>query len=168
MNPEIIRQTLGFNSSWSGADIGVAVVDSGIEPSDDFKDRISAFYDFTRGGVATPPYDDYGHGTHVAGTIGGQGTLSNSNQFSGIAYKTRLIGLKVLDSQGRGRTSDVIAAVEFAISTRTNWGSTSSTSLLAIRYMSRLRPIHSCKSSRRRSAAGSSSWSRQATTAPIP
>ena len=115
VNPEVIRQTLGFSSSWTGADIGVAVVDSGIEPSEDFKDRISAFYDFTRGGIATKPYDDYGHGTHVAGTIAGEGKLSNSGSFAGVAHKARLIGLKVLDSQGRGRTSDVIAAIEFAI-----------------------------------------------------
>ena len=115
VHPEIILDTLGLRSSWTGAEIGVAVVDSGIEPSKDFESRITAFYDFTRGGIATPPYDDYGHGTHVAGTIGGRGELSDKHEFEGIAPKVRLIGLKVLDSHGRGRTSDVIAAIEFAI-----------------------------------------------------
>ena len=122
VSPEIIRETLGFSSSWTGEGIGVAVVDSGIEPSEDFGKRITAFYDFTRGGVATKPYDDYGHGTHVAGTIGGEGKLSNSNAFAGIAKKVRLIGLKVLDSQGRGQTSNVIAAIEFAMLNRARLG----------------------------------------------
>ena len=52
--------------SWTGRGVGVAVVDSGLEMSAEFQGRVTAFYDFTGGGiVATSPYDDYGHGTHV-------------------------------------------------------------------------------------------------------
>jgi serine protease AprX len=94
--------------------VGVAIIDSGIAPGADFGGRIVAFYDFTRGGKATTPYDDFGHGTHVAGLIGSSGRLSNY-EFQGVAPDVRLVGLKVLDDKGAGRTSDVIKAIEFVI-----------------------------------------------------
>jgi subtilisin family serine protease len=59
----IVRASVSIPGTWTGAGVGVAIVDSGIEPSADFTGRISAFYDFTRGGGATTPFDDYGHGT---------------------------------------------------------------------------------------------------------
>jgi len=91
--------------------IGVAVIDSGIEPGIDFDNRIAGFYDFTRGDIrAVAPSDAYGHGTHVAGLIAGT--------FVGVAPTARLIGLKVLDSEGRGTTDSVIRAVEFAIASK--------------------------------------------------
>ncbi|HZM60770.1 MAG TPA: S8 family serine peptidase, partial [Vicinamibacterales bacterium] len=76
--PRTLRDTLGVNNTqWSGRSVVVAVIDSGVEPSAEFDGRILRFYDFTGGGiVAKTPFDDYGHGTHVAGTIGGSGALS--------------------------------------------------------------------------------------------
>ena len=83
----------------TGASIGVAIIDSGIAPIADFAGRITAFYDFTngQGGVATTPYDGYGHGTHVAGLVGGSGVQSD---YASAWRPRRLIGLKVLDSTG--------------------------------------------------------------------
>src|ERR1051325_9030465 len=113
-----VRQTLGLSATASyetltgSHGIGVAVIDSGITPSADFGNRIVRFYDFTRGGVASAPYDDNGHGTHVAGLIASSGILSNY-AFQGIAPGVLLTGLKVLDAQGGGHTSDVIAALQF-------------------------------------------------------
>jgi serine protease AprX len=115
-----LRRTLGItaNMNVDGRNVGVAVIDSGISPLPEFGRRIRAFYDFTRGGIATRPYDDYGHGTHVAGLIGG-GLASNSDTSEvGIASKVSLIGMKVLDAKGSGYTSDVIRAIEFAIANR--------------------------------------------------
>src|ERR1051325_693678 len=62
----------------NGSGVTVAVIDSGIAPLADFGTRIKAFYDFTggNGAVAKTPFDDYGHGTHVAGLIGGSGSGS--------------------------------------------------------------------------------------------
>jgi serine protease AprX len=95
----------------AGYGIGVAVIDSGIEPGTDFDDRITAFYDFTNGDIrAVAPHDDYGHGTHVAGLIG--------SEFVGVAPYARLIGLKVLNSRGQGTTDNVVRAIEFAIANR--------------------------------------------------
>src|SRR5262245_26228886 len=113
-NASVLRETLGLSSNPPrGSGTGVVVLDSGIYPSPDFECRISAFYDFTRGGIALPPYDDYGHGTHVAGLIGGTGRLANG-AFQGIAPAVNLIGFKVLDSAGTGLVSTAITALEFA------------------------------------------------------
>ncbi len=57
----LLKQTLGMPSvnGQTGAGVGVAVIDSGIAPSPDFGNRITAFYDFTQGGIATQPYYSY-------------------------------------------------------------------------------------------------------------
>src|SRR5688572_3889261 len=60
------RKTLGIKLEDFGYDIGVAIIDSGIAPTPDIAWRISAFYDFTQGGIRTTPSDGYGHGTHIA------------------------------------------------------------------------------------------------------
>src|SRR5688572_655602 len=119
-----IRGTLGIASTptLSGRGIGVAVIDSGISPLPEFGRRIKAFYDFTRGGIATQPFDDYGHGTHVAGLIAGGSAGGSDLSNVGMAPRVSLIGMKVLDSRGAGYTSDVIRAIEFAIANRHTLG----------------------------------------------
>src|SRR5438105_2837906 len=119
-----LRDQLGFtDSDPTGNGIGVAVIDSGIAAVPDLAGRISAFYDFTngQGGIPAAPVDGYGHGTHVAGLIAGNGAVSNG-QFEGVAPDAHLIGLRVLDNSGSGSTSDVIAAVEFAIANKAALG----------------------------------------------
>ncbi len=66
---------------------------------------------------SNPAYDDYGHGTHVAGIIAGTGYDSNGKH-KGIAPGAKLVGLKVMDRLGRGYMSDVIAAIDYAISVK--------------------------------------------------
>ena len=114
-----LRATLGYWGDFLyGAGVGVAVVDSGIAPLPAFGTRITAFYDFTDGAfLQTPPHDEYGHGTHVAGLI-----AANDPNYMGVASQSRLIGLKVLDGNGKGRTSDVIRALEFAVANRVALG----------------------------------------------
>jgi serine protease AprX len=122
--PAMLRQTLGVDAStWTGRGIGVAVIDSGLEMSADFQNRVTAFYDFTNGqAVATYPSDGYGHGTHVAGTIGGSGALSSNAAYRGLAPKVEFVIFKVLDKTGAGYTSDVIRAVDFAVANRAALG----------------------------------------------
>ncbi len=112
-----LRSTLGLVSADAVRGVGIAIIDSGIYPSADLAGRISAFYDFTAGGVAAQPSDAFGHGTHIAGLIAGNGKLSNG-KYVGVATDARLIGLKVLNGEGVGYTSDVIAAIDFAITSR--------------------------------------------------
>ena len=107
-----VQQMLGLD----GSGVGVAVVDSGITAwHDDLADstlgsqRIDRFVDFVN--HAAEPYDDYGHATHVAGIIAGNGFDSGGAR-SGIAPGAHLIALKVLDASGRGRISNVIAALD--------------------------------------------------------
>ena len=110
-----VRQATGYD----GSGVGVAVIDSGITPwHDDLSQnglgsqRVDQFVDFVNG--RTTPYDDYGHGTHVAGIIAGNGFDSNGAR-SGIAPAARLVVLKVLDQAGRGRISNVIAALDYVV-----------------------------------------------------
>jgi serine protease AprX len=107
-----VREQFGYD----GAGIGIAVVDSGITSwHDDLAavnggQRIERFVDFVTGSEF--PYDDYGHGTHVAGIIAGNGFDSGGAR-TGIAPASRLVALKVLDGSGQGRISDVIAALDY-------------------------------------------------------
>ena len=61
-------------SVYTGKGIGVVLLDTGIYPHMDFGDRIYAFADFIS--YRTFPYDDNGHGTCVAGILGGSGEAS--------------------------------------------------------------------------------------------
>jgi serine protease AprX len=115
---DLLRRSLGVDVlPMTGSGISVAVVDSGIEANRDLAGNIAGFWDFTRGGAATKPYDDYGHGTHVAGLIASTGAESKK-EFMGVAPSTRLYGFKVLDNKGRGRASDVVKALEFIVANK--------------------------------------------------
>jgi len=117
-----LKQSLGLDNRFSGANTTVAVIDSGIATNVDFGARIVAQYVFLNGGQSfTAAYDDFGHGTHVAGLIGSSGASSN-NKYAGVAPSARLLSLKVLDSKGTGKTADVINAIEFAIANKSRFG----------------------------------------------
>ncbi len=114
---------------YSGAGVGVAVIDSGVSWHDDLThpgssaggvrvkngQRVPAFVDFVSG--RTAPYDDNGHGTHVTGIIAGNGADSLGVR-AGIAPSAHILSLKVLDDRGRGVISDVIAALEWTIANK--------------------------------------------------
>ena len=98
----------------TGRGVSIAIIDSGVQPHADLPaSRIRKFVDFVNG--RTTPYDDFGHGTHVAGLMAGSGARSwwLEDQFVGVAPGADIVALKVLDGQGAGKTSDVIAALEW-------------------------------------------------------
>jgi serine protease AprX len=112
--------TLGLaGSKWTGLGIGVAVIDSGIAARGDIAP--TRFFDFTQGGSEVAPYDDFGHGTHVAGLIASS-SKDAQGRYLGVAPKARLIGMKVLDGTGAGYTSAVVQAVEYAVASRETLG----------------------------------------------
>jgi serine protease AprX len=112
-----VRRALGYD----GSGVGVAIVDSGVAAwHDDLgPSRVVHFVDFVN--FQPTPYDDYGHGTHVAGIIAGSGYDSGGAR-AGVAPGASLIVLKVLDADGQGYISNVIAAIDYAIAHRDAYG----------------------------------------------
>ena len=94
-------------SYYTGKGIGVCILDTGIYDHIDFAGRIWAFYDFLS--YKRLPYDDNGHGTHVAGLLAGNGTAS-MGKYRGAAPGCGIISLKVLDRYGNGSQEDVLRA----------------------------------------------------------
>jgi subtilisin family serine protease len=68
----------------------------------------------------TGAFDPGGHGTHVAGTIAGNGTRS-AGQYIGVAPGARLVDVRVLDGNGNGRTSSVVLGIQWAIDHRVQY-----------------------------------------------
>jgi len=113
---------------YDGTGIGVAVIDSGINLVDDLGPKLGngprivysqSYVPATTAATSPLPIDQYGHGTHVAGLIAGNGADSTGpmfyRTFSGAAPNANLINLRVLDQNGSGTDSQVIAAIEQAI-----------------------------------------------------
>ncbi len=119
--------TARLTTGYTGAGVGVAVIDSGVAPHDDLSKgsapgsfpygnlRVTKFVDFVNG--RTSPYDDNGHGTHVAGTIAGNGTDSYGEK-AGVAPNAQIVSLKVLNATGTGTISNIIAALNWVLANR--------------------------------------------------
>lgn len=88
----------------------MCILDTGIYEHIDFTGRIWAFYDFLA--FKRQPYDDNGHGTHVAGLVAGDGTAS-MGKYRGAAPGCGIIALKVLDRYGTGSQDDVLRALRW-------------------------------------------------------
>lgn len=126
--------------AWSfgldGSGIGVAVIDSGIvnhrhlsvrksdlSKFDTDDSRIVYHQSWVNDGLDAD--DGFGHGTHVAGILGGTGYNSTGpddfQTLKGIAPNVNLINLRVLDSNGEGSDSTVIAAIQTAIQLKNSY-----------------------------------------------
>ena len=106
------------NMGYSGNGVGIAVIDSGIRSNHpdlvNFStgaSRVVYSESFITGLDAS---DQYGHGTHVAGLLAGNGNVSNG-WMRGIAARANLINLRVLDGTGAGTDAAVISAIQRAI-----------------------------------------------------
>nr|VFK78092.1 MAG: Peptidase inhibitor I9 [Candidatus Kentron sp. SD] len=100
-----------YDYSEMGSGVHVYVLDTGIRAShNEFAGRIGNGVDFI--GNDDDPNDCHGHGTHVAGTIGG-----NTH---GVAKDVTLHGVRVLNCYGSGSYSGVIAGVDWVTANRQN------------------------------------------------
>jgi subtilisin family serine protease len=92
-----------YNYDATGSGVRAYIIDTGIRFSHtDFGGRAVSGFDAIDGGSAD---DCNGHGTHVAGTVGGTTW--------GVAKNVTLIGVRVLDCRGSGTTSGVISGVDW-------------------------------------------------------
>jgi serine protease len=104
--------------------VTVAVLDTGIA----YRDQGTRFVrspDFASGQFVKGydfidndrvPLDENGHGTHVAGTIGEK--TDNAVALTGLAYRAKLMPVRVLDKHGRGQASDIAKGIRFAVAHR--------------------------------------------------
>lgn len=90
---------------YTGRNVGIAILDTGIFLHEDIKDRVKAFFDVIN--QEKCPYDDNGHGTHISGIIGGSGKASGG-KYCGIAPECQLIGVKILDKKGNGTVEGLV------------------------------------------------------------
>jgi subtilisin family serine protease len=104
-NIELIEADKVWALGINGSGIRVAVVDTGIAQHPDLKGKIVAWKDFVNG--KPEPYDDNGHGTHVAGIIAGNTT--------GVAPGVSLIGVKVFYAEGYADLSTIIDGFWWAV-----------------------------------------------------
>ncbi len=116
------------NSGYTGEGVRVALIDSGVGSHPDVAGSIEQ-YSFLDGANPQPfliaDYgalslgtfmggDGFGHGTHVAGVLAGSGRDSNGD-FEGSAKAAKILSLQVLNSNGGGQLSDVIAALDWLL-----------------------------------------------------
>lgn len=113
-----LKADAAYGQGLSGCGITVAVMDTGIFPHMDFDSRILHFSDFTQG--RERPYDDNGHGTHVAGIVAASGRMSRG-LYMGLAPECGLFVTKILDRKGNGNTAQILQAIDFVIANRAKY-----------------------------------------------
>jgi serine protease AprX len=101
-----VNANLAHQYGWTGQGIGVAVIDSGVSPHPDLRSfPYGSRIVYNQSFVANDPTtaDAYGHGTHVAGIVGGNGASSFGSRVNmgGIAPGVNIINLRALDANGQ-------------------------------------------------------------------
>lgn len=117
---QVVNAPKAWSQGYQGSSVSVAVVDSGITSSMDLMGNAQnrkladvAFYDgYEYNGLNQMAIDGYGHGTHVAGIIGGNGANS-SGKYIGIAPKVKLLNVKVSNDQGAGTIANVVKGLQW-------------------------------------------------------
>src|SRR5947209_1362485 len=118
----VFSDVIGARTLWSkgitGSKIGVAVIDTGIAAVPAVADRLAGGIDFTGGN--DPFHDGFGHGTFVAGLIGGATPADAPT--SGVAPQVNLISVKVGSDDGSADVSHVLAALQWTVAFKDTFG----------------------------------------------
>ena len=94
-----------------GSGVGICFIDTGVDPNHEaVAGRIAGWQDWVND--RTTPYDDHGHGTHVAGIAAGS-PASPTSSYGGVARGASIIAAKVLAANGIGEDADVVSAIEW-------------------------------------------------------
>src|SRR5215471_8963807 len=116
----VARAYSGFPGGLDGSGVTVAVVDSGVAAHPDLGSRLVTEVEIV--GHEKGFADPYGHGTHEAGVIAGDGTASSDpksfRKFNGMAPKARIVSVRVLDENGGGKVSDVLAGIDWVLANK--------------------------------------------------
>ena len=105
--------------TYAKTDVVACIVDTGVDVShvDLNQGQVIGWKDLVN--ARTSPYDDNGHGTHVAGILAGQGDGTWS--YRGVAYGTALVVVKALDAQGTGSTTTILSGVNYCVANKTTY-----------------------------------------------
>ena len=128
--PGLDGDTDGDPTSYSKRDLVVAVVDSGIDATHPQLDdgKVLAFVDCSHHRTAPDPstcfardpFDDNDHGTHIAGTIAGDG--EGDDRFKGVAPGAALVGVKVLGADNTGPLGGIVSGIQWVVENRHRYG----------------------------------------------
>jgi serine protease AprX len=129
--PFSVRAPAAWASAMTGAGVTVAVVDTGIDgalpdfAAPDGTSRVIA--SAVTNPDATSARDTYGHGTHVAGIIAGNGNARpaddpTAGEYIGIAPDANLVSVKVGDDDGNATVLDVIYGLQFVVDHKDDYG----------------------------------------------
>lgn len=108
---EAVNAVRPQNNGFTGQGVTVAVVDTGVDSTHPaLTGKVSSKVKLASGNIE----DGVGHGTWVASSVAGNGASVNGTEVLGVAPDADIINVKVLDSQGTGRISDVLTGLQRA------------------------------------------------------
>ena len=121
------RQVIGLDRTGRGGGLAtVALLDTGITATPDLEGRVLARVDLTE---EHDGYDHYGHGSHLAGVIAGNGEMADGSAggrrgagYQGAAPDARLVSVKVSNASGATDVSVVLAGLQWIVSNRARYG----------------------------------------------
>jgi serine protease AprX len=119
-----VRADLAWAHGYQGSGIGVAVVDSGVNWQTDLytvmgANRVTGNVRFNTDYNPTF-YDNYGHGSHIAGIVGGNGRSANG-QYIGIAPLANIVNVKVANDDGSATTASTVAGLQWVLNNRSQY-----------------------------------------------
>jgi len=115
--PRVVNADQLWAQGTTGRGVTVAVLDSGVAADVDLTsptNRLLASVNFAGERLSNDPG---GHGTHIAGTIAGNGARS-AGEFVGVAPGANIVDVRVLNASGSGRISSLIRGVEWVVAHR--------------------------------------------------
>ena len=127
----VVKADAYWNAGYTGAGVDIALIDSGVVPVEGLLQPGKVIngpdLSFESQADNLRYLDTFGHGTHMAGIIAGRDTdtpigNSNTDAFLGIAPGSRIVNIKVADSQGATDVSQVLAAIDWVVQHRNDNG----------------------------------------------
>jgi serine protease AprX len=116
-----------WSAGLDGTGVGIAIIDSGIYSHPDLNRANSSQSRvvYRQSFIGGNQFDDFGHGTHVAGIAAGNATLSSQpgafHTYRGIAPNANILDLRVLNANGSSNDSVVIAAIQEAVQLKSRY-----------------------------------------------